>query len=105
MIRLGTHPRANSTLRPWRAALAATALVAALGFAATSPAKADDVPRPSRPNYVQYEHDAVVHSQQLTESRAADAAEQESNQLAAGQDQNGAWQARNLATPNAATNQ
>jgi hypothetical protein len=105
MIRLGTHPLTTSTPRPWRAVLAATALVAALGFAATSPAKADDVPRPARPNYVQYEHDAVVHSQQLTESRAADAAKQEGNQRAAGQDQNGAWQARNLATPNAATNQ
>ena len=111
MIRLGTHPRANSTLRPWRAALAATALVAALGFAATSPAKADDVPRPSRPNYVQYEHDAVVHSQQLTESRAADAAARENRALAAEQDhsmradQNGARQANNLGTPNASTNQ
>jgi hypothetical protein len=105
MIRLGTHPLANSTLRPWRAALAATALVAALGFAATSPTRADDVPRASRPNYVQYEHDAVVHSQQLTESRAADAAKQEGNQRAAGWDQNGASQARNLATPNVTTNQ
>jgi hypothetical protein len=111
MIRLGTHPLANSTLRPWRAALAGAAVVAVLGLAAAYPARADDVPHANRPNYVQYEHDAVVHSQQLMESRAADAAAREDRALAAEQDrnrradQNGASQANNLAMPNASTNQ
>ena len=111
MIHLGTHPLANSTLRPWRTALAGAAVLAALSVAAAYPATADDVSHSSRPNYVQYEHDAVVHSQQLTESRAADAAAREDRVLAAEQDhnmradQNGARQANNLGTPNASTNQ
>jgi hypothetical protein len=85
--------------------------LAALTVAAAYPAKADDVQRPDRPNYVQYEHDAVVHSQQLTESRAADAAAGQDRALAAEQDsnmhadQNGARQANNLDTPNGSTNQ
>jgi hypothetical protein len=111
MIRLGAHPLANSTLRPWRAALAGAAVLAALSVTAAYPAEADDVPRLAHSNYVQYEHDAVVHSQQLTESRAADAAARENRALAAEQDhsmradQNGARQANNLGTPNASTNQ
>jgi hypothetical protein len=111
MIRLGTHPLANLTLRPWPAAIAGAAVLAALSVAAAYPAKADDVSRPGRPNYVQYEHDAVVHSQQLTETRAADAAAREDRAMAAEQDhnmdadQNGARQTNNLGTPNASTNQ
>ena len=112
MIRIGTLSR--PTLNPWRVALAGAAVVAAIGFAAAHPAKADDVQRPAiGSNYEQYEHDARVHSMQLTESRAADAeaqtdralaAEQAPNQRAAGPDLTGAWQAR-LGTPDASSNQ
>ena len=63
MNRFGIRTLADPTLNSWRGVLAGAAVLAALGFAAVSPAKADDVPRTSTgSNYVQYEHDAGVHS-------------------------------------------
>ena len=117
MNRFGIRYLADPTRKPWRSALAGAAVLAALSFAMPYSARADDTqPASSKSgsNYVQYGHDARVHSLQLMESRAADAeaqndravaAEQEQNQRAAAQDQNAASQARNLATPNAVTNQ
>ena len=114
MFRIGTRYLTHPTVNPWHGALAGAVVATALAFAAAHPAKADDVQRPAiGSNYEQYEHDARVHSIQLTESRAADAeaqtdrttaAEQDHNQRAAGADLTSAWQAR-LGTPNVSTNQ
>jgi len=112
MNRFGIRTRTNPTPNPWRGLLAGAAVLAALGFATVQPAKADDVARPNiGSNYEQYEHDARVHSQQLTDSRASDAeardqalAEQQYQNQRAAQDQNAARQAH-IYDPNAPTNQ